>query len=233
MSSLEVKDLQVSVDGKEILRGVNLTVGGGQVHVLLGPNGAGKSCLVMAVMGIPAYKIDGGKIMVDGEEINDLPLYKRAKLGIGLAFQDSPAIRGVKLGDLIRLCGDGEVDKYIIRSSLRTDFKNRDVNLGFSGGEKKRSELAQLFAMKPKLLLLDEIDSGIDIEGLESLGKEIDSFVAETGRSAIMITHLGYILRYVNADRAHVLLDGRIVRSGDPEEIIDQIKERGFGDANE
>ena len=234
MSSLEVKDLQVSVDGKEILKGVNLTVEGGRVHVLLGPNGAGKSCLVMTLMGIPAYKIDGGKITVDGEEINDLSLDKRAKLGIGLAFQDSPTIRGVKLGDLIRLCsGGGEVDKYLMRSSLRTDFKNRDVNLGFSGGEKKRSELAQLFAMKPKLLLLDEIDSGIDIEGLELLGGEIDSFVAETGCSAIMITHLGYILRYVNADKAHVLLDGRIVRSGDPEEIIDQIKERGFGDANE
>ncbi len=233
MSSLEVKDLRVSVDGKEILKGVNLTVEEGQVHVLLGPNGAGKSCLVMMLMGIPAYKIEGGKITFDGEEINNLPLDKRAKLGIGLAFQNSPAIRGVKLGDLIRLCDGGEeVDKHIMRSSLRTDFKNRDVNLGFSGGEKKRSELAQLFAMKPKLLLLDEVDSGIDVEGLESLGREIDSFVAENGRSAIMITHLGYILKYVNADIAHVLLDGRIARSGDPEEIIDQIKERGFGGAN-
>jgi len=233
LSLLEVKDLHVSVDGKEILKGVNLTVEEKRVHVLLGPNGVGKSCLLMTIMGIPIYKVDSGKVTFDGEEISNFSIDKRAKRGIGLAFQISPAIRGVKLGDLIRLCGGEEVDKYIMRSSLRTCFKNRDVNLGFSGGERKRSELAQLFAMRPKLLLLDEIDSGIDIEGLESLGKEINSFIAETGCSSLMITHLGYILRYVNADRAHVLLDGRLVRSGDPEEILDQIKERGFGGAND
>lgn len=228
---LEIKDLWVGVNGKEILKGVNLTIKEGETHVLMGPNGSGKSCLVMTIMGIPIYRIVKGKIMFQGKDISDLPIYQRAELGIGLAFQNPPEVRGVRLERLIQLIGNEEVDRILEKAFLKREFGNRDINLGFSGGEKKRSELAQLFALEPKLLLLDEIDSGVDIESLELLGKEVNSFLS--GRSALIITHLGYILRYIKANEAHVLLDGKIARSGDPVEILNQIEEKGFGGVNE
>lgn len=222
---LEVKDLWVSVGSeKEILKGVNLKIGDKETHVLLGPNGAGKSGLIMTIMGIPTYKVTKGRIRFDGKDITTLPINERAELGIGLAFQNPPEIRGVKLGDLIRLCGGDSIPKF-----LDKDFEIRDVNIGFSGGERKKSELAQLFAIKPGLMLLDEIDSGVDIESLELLGKELNSFISD--RSCLIITHQGYILRYIEADMAHVLLDGKIVRSGNPDEILRQIRAVGFGGA--
>lgn len=223
---LEVKDLWVGVDGKEILKGVDLAIGDREKHVLFGPNGVGKSCLAMTIMGIPTYKITKGNIFFNGKEITSLSINERAAIGIGLAFQNPPAIRGVKLGDFLSLCG-GDVDKNLEKSFLDRSFKDRDLNLGFSGGERKRSELAQLFAMKPELMLLDEIDSGVDIESLEILGREVNSFLSE--RSSLIITHQGYILKYLKPDVAHVLVNGRIVHSGDFGEILHEIKEKGFG----
>lgn len=223
---LEVKDLWVGVDGKEILKGVDLVIGDREKHVLFGPNGVGKSCLAMTIMGIPTYRITKGSIFFNGKEVTTLPINERAALGIGMAFQNPPAIRGVKLGDFLTLCG-GDVDKLLEKSFLGRRFKDRDLNLGFSGGERKRSELAQLFAMEPELMLLDEIDSGVDIESLEILGKELNSFLSE--RSSLIITHHAYILKYVKPDMAHVLLNGRIVRSGDFNEILHEIEEKGFG----
>jgi len=158
-------------------------------------------------------------------DMTALPTHERAKLGIGLAFQNPPVIRGVKLRDIISLHTE-KVDDILSKAYLNQEFGSRDINLGFSGGERKRSELAQLFAMKPKLLLLDEIDSGVDIESMELLGKEIDSFLS--GRSALIITHLGYILNYVRADKAHILLNGKIAHSGKPEEILEKVEETGF-----
>ncbi len=222
---LKVKDLRVSTGEKRILQGVELTIGDNEVHVLIGPNGAGKSCLAMTIMGIPLYKIDRGKITFDGKDITTLPIHERANLGIGLAFQNPPVVRGVKLRDLISL-HKGEVDGILSKAYLSQGFGDRDVNLGFSGGERKRSELAQLFAMEPKLLLLDEIDSGMDIESLELLGKEINSFLS--ARSALIITHLGYILRYIKADKAHILVNGKITLSGGPEEILERVRQKGF-----
>jgi Fe-S cluster assembly ATP-binding protein len=222
---LKIENLWVSTDGKKILKGVELSIGDEETHVLIGPNGAGKSCLAMTIMGIPVYTIGKGKITFDGEDITTLPIHERAKLGIGLAFQNPPVIRGVKLRDIISL-HTKKVDDILNKAYLSQEFGSRDINLGFSGGERKRSELAQLFAMKPKLLLLDEIDSGVDIESMELLGKEIDSFLS--GRSALIITHLGYILNYVRADEAHVLLDGKIALSGKPEEVLKRVKEKGF-----
>lgn len=225
---LEIEDLWVSVvtnGKKEILKGVNLKIGDKETHVLLGPNGVGKSCLIMTIMGIPTYKVMRGRILFDGKDITTLPINDRAELGIGLAFQNPPEIRGVKLGDIIRLCG-GKVDSYLQKVSLDRDFGNRDVNLGFSGGERKRSELAQLFAMGPKLILLDEIDSGVDIESLELLGKETDSFISDY--SCLIITHQGHILKYIKPDLAHILLNGKIIYSGDPDEVINKIREKGF-----
>jgi Fe-S cluster assembly ATP-binding protein len=222
---LKIENLWVSTDGKEILKGVELSIGDEETHVLIGPNGAGKSCLAMTIMGIPVYTVGKGKITFDGEDITTLPIHERAKLGIGLAFQNPPIIRGVKLRDIISL-HTKKVDDILSKAYLNQEFGGREVNLGFSGGERKRSELAQLFAMRPKLLLLDEIDSGVDIESMELLGKEIDSFLS--GRSALIITHLGYILNYVRADKAHILLDGKIALSGKPEEVLKRVKEKGF-----
>lgn len=222
---LEIENLWVSTGEKEILKGVELTVGDEETHVLIGPNGAGKSCLAMTIMGIPVYTVEKGKIDFDSKDITTLPIHERAKLGIGMAFQNPPIIRGVKLRDIISL-HTKKVDDILSRAYLSQEFGSRDVNLGFSGGERKRSELAQLFAMKPKLLLLDEIDSGVDIESMELLGKEINSFLV--GRSALIITHLGYILNYVRTDKAHILFDGKIALSGKPEEVLEKVKKRGF-----
>lgn len=222
---LEIENLWVSTGEKEILKGVELTIGDEETHVLIGPNGAGKSCLAMTIMGIPVYTVEKGKIDFDSKDITTLPIHERAKLGIGMAFQNPPIIRGVKLRDIISL-HTKKVDDILSRAYLSQEFGSRDVNLGFSGGERKRSELAQLFAMKPKLLLLDEIDSGVDIESMELLGKEINSFLV--GRSALIITHLGYILNYVRTDKAHILFDGKIALSGKPEEVLEKVKKKGF-----
>ncbi len=222
--SLRVSDLWVGVDGKDILKGVNLEIKKGERHVLFGPNGAGKSCLVETIMGIPAYKVKKGRIVFDGRDITGLPINERARLGIGLAFQNPPELMGVRLGELIRLCGG---DEWNLRMAfLGEEFKDRYVNFGFSGGERKRSEIAQLFAMKPKLVLLDEIDSGVDVDSLEAIGRALDDFLS--GRSSLIITHQGHILNYLTADVAHVLIDGRIVRSGGPKEILTEIRRRGF-----
>jgi len=223
---LRIEDLWVSVADSEkvVINGINLEIEEGEIHVLLGPNGAGKSCLVMTIMGIPLYRVKKGKILFEDKDITSLPIHERSKLGIGLAFQNPPEIRGVKLGELIQLCGGD--DSCLKRAYLSDEFKNREVNVGFSGGERKRSEIAQLLAMKPKLVLLDEIDSGVDIESLELIGKELNSFLSN--RSALIITHQGHILDYIDADVAHVLINGRIVRSGEPEEIMNEIKEKGF-----
>lgn len=223
---LKVENIWVSTSEKEILKGVELTIGDKETHVLIGPNGAGKSCLVMSIMGIPLYTLEEGKIVFNGKDISTLPVHERARLGIGLAFQNPPVIHGVKLRNLISL-HKGDVNSILSKAYLSQGFGDRNVNLGFSGGERKRSELAQLFAMEPKFLLLDEIDSGVDIESMELLGKEINSFLS--GRSALIITHLGHILNYVKADRAHILLDGKIALSGEPEEILKRVKEKGFG----
>ena len=222
--SLRVSDLWVGVDGKDILKGVNLEIKKGERHVLFGPNGAGKSCLVETIMGIPAYKVKKGRIVFDDKDITGLPINERARLGIGLAFQNPPELMGVRLGELIRLCGG---DEWNLRMAfLGEEFKDRYVNLGFSGGERKRSEIAQLFAMKPRLVLLDEIDSGVDVDSLEAMGRALDDFLS--GRSSLIITHQGHILNYLTADVAHVLIDGRIVRSGEPKEILTEIRRRGF-----
>lgn len=222
---LRIEDLWVSTGEKEILKGVELAIGDKETHVLIGPNGAGKSCLAMTIMGIPVYTIDKGKITFDGRDITTLPIHERAKLGIGLAFQNPPVIRGVKLKNII-LLHTKKVDDILNKAYLSQEFGGREVNLGFSGGERKRSELAQLFAMKPQLLLLDEVDSGVDIESMELLGKEVNSFLP--ARSALIITHLGYILNYVRADKAHILLDGKITFSGEPEEVLAWVKGKGF-----
>ncbi|MDI6888691.1 MAG: Fe-S cluster assembly ATPase SufC [Methanocellales archaeon] len=240
MALLEIKDLHVKVDGKEILRGVNLEIDKGEVHVLLGPNASGKTTLAMTIIGMPAYKVSEGKMLFDGEDLANLDPTQRAKKGIGFVFQFPPAIRGVKLRDIIRLCGGKDAwdpskepeEKFAIemleKVGLPSNFRERDVNVGFSGGEKKRSELAQILAMKPRLMVLDEPDSGVDIDSLKLIGKRVDDFVKETGSSLLLITHYRHILQYVETGFAHVMCGGKIIVTGDPEDILSRIEEEGY-----
>ena len=242
---LEISDLEVEVEGKKILKGVNLNIDEGETHVLLGPNGAGKSTLFMTILGFPKYKVTNGKIIYKGQDITDLETPERIKLGLGVTFQNPPSIRGVKLKDLIKLVDkkneykeDEKLTEDVInlgkRLKLNENFLERDVNLGFSGGEVKRSELLQLLAQQPDLIMFDEPDSGVDIENVELISKEIINLLDQENENSqkggLLITHLGYILRFVNATHAHVLIDGKIARTGEPEEIIEKIRKSGFGD---
>lgn len=228
---LKVEELTVEVDGKPVLRDINLEVPKGEVHVLFGPNGSGKSSLIMSILGFPAYRVVSGRILFKGQDITSLPINERVKLGLGVAFQNPPTIRGVKLREVLeRLVSQG--GRY---SSLRElaetlnfplDFMERDLNLGFSGGEMKKSEVIQILAQNPDFVILDEPDSGVDVENLQLIGKVIKKMIE--GKSALLITHLGYILHYVDADEAHVILDGTIVCSGRPLKILTQILNEGY-----
>lgn len=238
---LKVEDLWVSVGGVEVLKGVNLIIGNKETHVLLGPNACGKSTLVLAILGYPAYKVTSGSIVFDDQDLIGKPISERATLGIGLAYQNPPEVRGVKLRDIIRLLAGGEpwdplveleetlATPFLERVGLNPgSFLNRDINLGFSGGEKKRSELALIFAMRAKLMLLDEPDSGVDIDSVKLIGTEIGRAVKELGSSVLVITHHRHILQYLEPDIAHVMYAGRIISSGEPREIISKVEEDGY-----
>ena len=236
---LEIKDLTVEVGGKTILRGLNLHIGAGEVHVLFGPNGSGKTTLLMTILGFPGYIVKSGRIVFKGEDITELPTHERVRRGIGVLFQRPPAIRGVKLSDVLNICkerggiSEEETSRFVELLKL-SEFMGRDVNLGFSGGEVKRSELLQVIVQSPELALLDEPDSGVDVENVELIGKVLNEFLerekrpSERRRAALIITHSGFILNYVRADRAHVMLDGTIACSGTPDEIFKHIMTVGY-----
>jgi len=240
---LEITDLAVEVNGRRVLKDINLTIKEGETHVLLGPNGSGKSTLFMSILGFPKYKIVGGKILFKGEDITHLDTTERVKRGIGVCFQSPPAIRGVNLKDLLKVESgqdpkeEGltpEMQFHAHELKFHEDFLQRDVNLGFSGGEVKRSEILQLLAQMPDFTMFDEPDSGVDIENVELLAEKINLLLdkdkkrANRQRSGLLITHLGYILNFVGADIAHVLMDGRIACSGNPDEILNDIRKEGF-----
>jgi len=238
---LEIKDLTVEVEGKEILRDLTLNIERGEVHVLFGPNGCGKTTLLMTILGLPNYKVTKGSITFKEVNITDLPTNERVKLGMGMSFQHPPEIRGVKLGDMVNIAlgrKEEKIDENVIdlakRLNISVDFLNRDVNLGFSGGEVKRSEILQLLAQSPDFIMFDEPDSGVDVENIELIGKIISELMDRNKRpskrkkAGLIITHSGSIMRYLKADRAHVMLDGRIACSGMPDEITKSIMETGF-----
>jgi Fe-S cluster assembly ATP-binding protein len=239
---LEITDLAVEVNNKEILSDVDLYIDKGETHVLLGPNGAGKSTLFMTLLGFPKYKVTRGEIIFKNEDITHLSTTERVRKGFGVSFQNPPAIRGVKLGDLLKIEHHEDEDAELspemmeIVKKLKFDdrFLERDVNLGFSGGEVKRSEILQLLAQQPDFIMFDEPDSGVDIENVELLAEEINILLDKNKKpglrekSGLLITHLGYILNFVNADTAHVLMDGKIACSGSPSEIIEDIRKEGF-----
>ncbi len=240
---LEITDLAVEVSGKQVLKDIDLYIDQGETHVLLGPNGSGKSTLFMTILGFPKYKVTNGEILFKGEDITNLNTTERVQRGVGVSFQNPPAIRGVKLMDLLKVesgqdIGDEnlspEMMELAYKMKLDEHFLERDVNLGFSGGEVKRSEILQLLAQKPDFIMFDEPDSGVDIENVELLAEEINILLDKKKKpglrekSGLLITHLGYILNFVNADTANVLMDGRIACSGSPSEIIEDIRKEGF-----
>lgn len=228
MAILKIEDLTVKIAGKKVLNGLNLEVPEGETHVLLGPNGSGKTSLIMSILGFPSCRILSGRILFDGTDITNLPTDERTRLGLGVAFQNPPSIRGVKLGDVFKHIAKGKVDEIKLANitNIPMEFLGRDLNFGFSGGELKRSEIFQVLAQRPSFAIFDEPDSGVDVENLRIIGKAIGEFLK--GRSGLLITHLGHILRYVKADVAHVVFYGMIACSGKPSKIFDLIMKRGY-----
>jgi len=237
---LEIKGLKVVVEGKEILHGIDITIRAGETHVIYGPNGSGKTTLLMTIMGFPRYKITGGSIVFEGKDVTNATLDERARAGIGLSFQRPPIVRGVKTRDMVAACFRGRENvENITRLAEKTNmlgFLDRDINYGFSGGETKRSELLQLLAQSPDLVLLDEPESGVDLENIALIGELINDLLEKTHpmrnrtRSGLIISHTGHILEYVNARTGYVLFEGRIICEGDPHEILETIKVKGYGE---
>ena len=235
---LELKSLSVTIENREILHDINLTIGQGETHVLFGPNGSGKTTLLMAIMGFPRYQITRGSIIFKGKDITSAPLDERARLGIGMSFQRPPVVRGVKTQDMVSASlGDREDEATIITLAERanmTGLLDRDINYGFSGGEIKRSELMQLQAQRPELTLLDEPESGVDLVNIALIGEMINELlekgchIRERRCMGLIITHTGHILNYVNARTGYVMVNGRISCGGDPHEILATIKEKGY-----
>jgi Fe-S cluster assembly ATP-binding protein len=237
---LEIKDLSVAVEDKQIIHDVNMTIKNGETHVLFGPNGAGKSTLLMAIMGFPKYKITSGSISFKGKDITNLTVDERARLGIGMSFQRPPVVRGVTTRDMVAAClkgrGDGDTIEKLAEQADLNDFLERDINYGFSGGEIKRSELMQLLAQKPELTLLDEPESGVDLVNIALIGDLMNALlekncpIPERHCMGLIITHTGHILDYVNARTGYVMCDGTIGCVGDPHEMLATIREKGYNE---
>jgi len=232
---LKIEDLHVEAGGKEILKGIHLEIGDGQTCVLFGPNGSGKSTLLAAIMGLGHCTVTKGRILYNDMDITKMPIDERARLGIGMMMQRPPNIVGVKLKDLVSVVSNK--DDILKRSGefKMDEFLERDINVGFSGGEIKRSELLQLTAQRPKFILLDEPESGVDLENIDLVGKKVHDLLYEDTHcklgkvvSALVITHTGDILKHIGADNAYVLNDGRIKCSGRPMDILKDIRERGY-----
>jgi Fe-S cluster assembly ATP-binding protein len=233
--------LNLEVDGRPVLKNLNLTIEEGESHVLLGPNGSGKTSLLLGILGFPKYQVTGGNIIFRGKDIIGLSTADRVKLGMGIAFQHPPVIRGIRLGEMVNLCrGDKsqQISKQtrILAKKLHfsDEFLERDVNAGFSGGEIKRSEIMQLIAQNPDFVMLDEPDSGVDIENMELIGNMIGELLhrkiqpSKRTASGLIITHLATITDYIEVDWAHVMLDGVIACSGSPDRIISEVMKGGY-----
>jgi Fe-S cluster assembly ATP-binding protein len=235
---LDIKELTVEIGGREILHDINLTIKTGETHVLFGPNGSGKTTLIMTIMGFPKYKVTKGSIIFNDRNITGLTLDERARLGIGMSFQRPPAVRGVKTRDMVAAClgeqGNEETISRLATKTDLTDFLDREINYGFSGGEIKRSEMMQLIAQKPQLALLDEPESGVDLVNIALIGRlinellEKDCPIVSRKCTGFIISHTGHILDYVNARTGYVMCAGRIGCEGDPHEILATVRERGY-----
>jgi len=234
---LKVQDLWVSVGDRQVLKGVNFSMNYGEINVLFGPNGAGKTTFMMALMGFPRYNLEKGRIYFKGEDITDKDLYERSRLGLGISFQRPPTVRGVTLRKIMEIITNGGSSEESIKENIErlnlSGHLDRGLNDGFSGGEMKRSELLQLMVQRPELVLIDEPESGVDIENIALVGEAINSLIGkdkvkDPKRGAIIITHTGYILDFVNADKGYIIFDGNLVCRGNPRDILSEIKKHGY-----
>ncbi|MCH4336132.1 Fe-S cluster assembly ATPase SufC [Staphylococcus haemolyticus] len=240
-STLEIKDLHVSIEDKEILKGVNLTINTGEIHAIMGPNGTGKSTLSSAIMGHPSYEVTKGEVLLDGVNILELEVDERAKAGLFLAMQYPSEITGVTNADFMRSAINAKreegqeinlmqfikkLDKEMDFLDIDKDMAQRYLNEGFSGGEKKRNEILQLMMLEPKFAILDEIDSGLDIDALKVVSKGINEMRGEEF-GALMITHYQRLLNYITPDKVHVMYGGKVVKSGGPE-LAKRLEEEGY-----
>ena len=239
-SLLITKDLSVNVEEKEILHKINLEIGKGETHVLMGPNGAGKSTLGYALMGNPRYQVTNGKIYFNGTELQDESADKRAQKGIFLSFQNPLEVPGISLANFIRTALEQrtgtrirlwdfkkEMKKAMDVLQMDESYADRDLNVGFSGGEKKKAEILQLLMLKPSLAILDETDSGLDVDAVHTVSKGIEEYQKSKKGSLLIITHSTRILQSLHVDRTHVLVDGHLVASGDAS-LVDEINNHGF-----
>ncbi|AIY17576.1 Fe-S cluster assembly ATPase SufC [Pimelobacter simplex] len=244
MSTLEIKDLQVQVqteDGpKEILKGVTLTINDGETHAIMGPNGSGKSTLAYSIAGHPRYEVTGGTVTLDGEDVLTMSVDERARAGLFLAMQYPVEVPGVSVSNFLRTAKtaiDGEAPKLrtwvkdvtgaLDRMNLDGTFSQRSVNEGFSGGEKKRHEIAQLDLLDPKVAILDETDSGLDIDALKVVSEGVNRFRERDGKGVLLITHYTRILRYIKPDHVHVFVAGKVAESGGPE-LAEELEANGY-----
>lgn len=238
-NTLEIKNLCVQVDGKALLHDLSLTIPVGEVHALLGLNGSGKTSLMMTIMGFPKYQVTNGQILFKGNDITNLNITERARLGIGIAQQRPPTIRGVKLRqvlDYVVMNNPKRMNEManMVKAAGMEKFLDRDINDGLSGGEIKRAELLQLLAIQPTFSMMDEPDSGTDVESFEIIGKLIDMLFSSDvchpvkRRGGLIITHNGNIFNYVHIDKAHIMLNGQIGCSGNPHIMFNTISKYGY-----
>ena len=245
MADLEIKNLHVSAGDKQILRGVDLHVRSGEFHALMGPNGSGKSTLANAVMGHPNFEVTDGQILFDGEDITEADPDERARSGLFMAFQYPVAIPGVTVAKYLRMVmnahrqarGEQEVSLKDFRKTVETameltkvprEFSNRYLNDGFSGGEKKRMEILQLALLTPRLAVLDETDSGLDIDALNTVAHGVNTVAKDSDMGVLIITHYQRILHMVKPQFVHIMFEGRIVKQGGPE-LVEELEKRGYG----
>ena len=238
---LEIRDLHAGIDGNEILKGIDLKIGPGEIHAIMGRNGSGKTTTANVIMGHPDFDVERGDVILEGESLLELEAWERAREGVFLSFQYPQAVPGLQVGNFLRksvasVRGEDEAKGSAFREELTSamesldiprSFMSRYVNDGFSGGEKKRFEILQLMLLKPRLAVLDETDSGLDIDGIRTVSEGVNTAIRGTDSAALIITHYSRILEHVQPDMVNVLLDGRIVASGGPE-LATKLEERGY-----
>ena len=234
-SILEIRDLTVKVEEKIILDSISLQLRAGENYIVFGPNGSGKTSLIHAIMGILPFEVASGEILFMGKDISKLTVYERANLGMTIGFQHPPEIRGVKLGDLLKICLGRErhysfskEEQAMIENFRLTEFLHRDINVGFSGGERKRAEILQAMFLKSKMLFLDEPDSGVDIDSLKVIADELQRYLEESGSAALIVTHKGDILDHIKSKYACIIMNGKSHCFNDPKKIYNEIRENGY-----
>ena len=237
MSELVIEGLCAGVDGQEILRGIDLRVASGEVHAVMGPNGSGKSTLSHVIMGRPGYEVTGGTVTLDGVDVLALDTWERAQAGLFLALQYPTEVPGVSVADVLEAAfAAGDRDPATVGAALASEaerigfaerFLDRDLNVDLSGGEKKRNETLQLGVLEPKIAILDELDSGLDVDALRDCSRRVEAATAESGLGVLAITHYTRLLDELKPDVVHILVKGRIVASGGPE-LADQLEDEGY-----